>query len=77
MKNEQARKKIGDAVSFTDVWKARQLLFLGQIARLNGKCLPVLLTATTDGGKICRGRPLRTIRDALIDFFDRNTKHGQ
>ena len=42
-------------------------MFLGLIVRLNGKFSPVLLTATEDGGKRCRGRPFRIIRDALIE----------
>ena len=60
-------RKIGNVVSFTDAWRVRQLLFLGLIVPLNGKFLPVMLTATEDGGKRCRGRPFRIIRDALIE----------
>ena len=40
---------------------------LGLIARLKGEHLPFLLTTTADRGKRHRGRPFRTIRDALIE----------
>ena len=51
----------------TEAWRVRQLLFLGLIVRLNGKHPPSLLTATEDGRKKCRGRPLRTLRDAFVE----------
>ena len=67
IKNAKVREWFGDAVKIEDVWRRRQLLFIGRIVRLDtSKYLPRILTSI-NAGKRCRGRPFRTIRDAFVD----------
>ena len=50
-----------------DVWRRRQLLFVGRIVRLSRKFYPPMILTTSACGKILRGRPLRASKDILVE----------
>ena len=64
--NKEARRRFGGCVTIKEVWKQRQLLFSGRLARLDKRKNPPTLLTNSMEGKILRGRPFRTIRDALL-----------
>jgi len=47
IKNEETRKRFMNSEGFADIWRCRQMLFLGRITRLNIYKYPfILLTAS-------------------------------
>ena len=67
IKNKEVYKRFRNSESFEEIWRRRQLLFLGRIVRLdNNKYPPMLITAICEG-KQCCGRPFRTICDTMVE----------
>ena len=67
IKNEEVRRRFGNIECMTNIWRRRQLLFIGRIVRLGYKKYPLILLTSTVDGKRGRGRPSRTIRDEFVD----------
>ena len=67
IKNEETRKRFMNSKSFADIWRRKQMLFLGRITRLNICKYPFILLTASVYGKRSRGRPFWMVRDVFVD----------
>ena len=65
--NNEIKRWFNKMLKAEDMWRNRQLLFLGRIARMNPEKHPRIFLTLTCIAKRSRGRPFRNIRDLFFD----------